>query len=130
MKPLAIDVRSEVPPFKQVVHGVLDAIARGELLPGDRVPSIRELAGAALVNPNTIAKAMRELTLLGAVQPRSGSGVFVTDAGPRLARRARGAATLAGFRTAVRAALASGHPAADLVEILAEVSMPAKGKSP
>src|SRR5262245_3679717 len=129
MDQLSIDVRSEVPPFKQVVNGLLDAIARDQLAPGDRVPSIRELALAALVNPNTIAKAMRELTLLGAVQPRNGSGVFVTDAGPRIARRARGNATLASFRNAVRAALASGHSPADLEEILAECAGSARGKS-
>src|SRR5262245_12643599 len=129
MKTLAIDVRSGVPPFKQIANVLLDTIARGELSPGDRVPSIRELAVAALVNPNTIAKAMRELTLLGAVQPRSGSGAFVTDAGPRLARRARATATLVTFRHAVRAALASGHSLADLEQILAEMAGAARGKN-
>jgi DNA-binding transcriptional regulator YhcF (GntR family) len=128
MKSLAIDVRSGVPPFRQIVNGLLDAIARGEMSPGKRVPSIRELAMATLVNPNTIAKAMRELTLLGAVQPRRGSGVFVTDAGPRLARHARGTATLASLRHAVRAALASGHSPCDLQKVLLEVAGSAKGK--
>ncbi|MBL8897988.1 MAG: GntR family transcriptional regulator, partial [Planctomycetes bacterium] len=64
---LRVDSTSTVPPSRQLVEGVLDAIARGALEEGARLPSVRELAAEALVNPNTVAKAYRELQWLGAV---------------------------------------------------------------
>ncbi len=52
-----VDPHSEVPPSKQLVQQVLDAIARGDLETGDRLPSVRGMAAEALVNPNTVGKA-------------------------------------------------------------------------
>jgi GntR family transcriptional regulator len=56
------------------VAAVLDAIATGELLAGDKLPSVRGLASEALVNPNTVTKAYRELEHLGASEGRSMRG--------------------------------------------------------
>ena len=106
---LRVDPHSDVPPSRQLVRAVLDAIARGELAAGDRLPSVRAAASAALVNPNTIGKAWRELENLAAVEGRNGSGVFVTEAGPEIARAERLARTLDEFARAAEAALAAGH---------------------
>ncbi len=92
-----------------MVEAVLDTVARGDLLPGNRLPSVRNLAGEALVNPNTVGKAYRELDYLGIVRGRTGSGVFVTPRGPELAREIRREATLQAYRLAAREALRSGH---------------------
>ena len=111
---LRVDPHSLTPPSQQIVAAVLDAIANGELAPGDKLPSVRGLAATALVNPNTVTKAYRDLEHLGATEGRNGSGVFVTAAGPDVARALRLAETLATFRSAIALALRAGHELAAL----------------
>ena len=96
-----IDPHSDSPPSRQIVERVLDAVARGELTAGDRLPSVRALAADALVNPNTVGKAYRELESLGVTAGKNGSGVYVTARGPAIARRLRQATTLDAFEAAV-----------------------------
>jgi len=76
---LLIDVASNVPVFEQIVREVKSAIARGAKKPGEGIPSIRKLAEELLVNPNTVAKAYRELERDGVIYTRKGLGVFVAD---------------------------------------------------
>ncbi len=109
-----VDPHSQVPPSRQLVEAILDTVARGDLLPGERLLSVRAMAGEALVNPNTVGKAYRELEFIGVVQGRNGSGVFVTDSGPSLATDMRRESTLQAYRVAVREALRSGHARACL----------------
>ena len=97
---------------------VLDAIASGELTAGDKLPSVRGLAAEALVNPNTVTKAYRELEHLGATEGRNGSGVFVTTNGPKVAKGIRLAETLDAFRQAAAFARRAGHEQAVLDEVL------------
>lgn len=111
-----VDPHSLTPPSQQLVAAVLDAIASGELAVGDKLPSVRGLAASALVNPNTVTKAWRDLEHLGATEGRNGSGVYVTAAGPAVAKALRLAETLAAFRAAVLHALRAGHD----VELLGE----------
>lgn len=112
---LRVDPHALVPPSQQLVAAVLDAIAGGELPPGERLPSVRAAAAQALVNPNTVAKAWRDLEHLGVTEGRNGSGVFVTAAGPDVARALRLSATLDEFGLAVARALRAGHDAAVLL---------------
>ena len=104
-----VDPHSQTPPSRQLVEAVLDTVARGDLLPGHRLPSVRAMAGEALVNPNTVGKAYRELEYLDIVRGRNGSGVFVTPRGPERSRKIRREATLQAYRLAAREALRSGH---------------------
>ena len=104
-----VDTASDVPPSRQLVEAVLDAVARGALAPGAKLLSVRALAAEALVNPNTAAKAYRDLEALGVLEGRNGLGVFVTKKGPAIARAARERATLEGFRRAAGEALRAGH---------------------
>ena len=104
-----VDPHSDVPPSRQIVEAVLDRVARGELRPGDRIPSVRTFAEEALVNPNTVGKAYRDLEAAGVTEGRNGSGVFVTAAGPAIARQERKRATLDAVRRAIKAALRAGH---------------------
>jgi len=115
---LRVDPNSNVPPSQQIVAAVLDAIARGELQPGDKLPAVRAFAAQVLVNPNTVGKAWRDLEHLGATEGRNGSGVFVTERGPDVARALRLAETLDAFRTAAALALRAGHEPAALREVL------------
>jgi GntR family transcriptional regulator len=105
-----VDPHSLVPPSQQLVAAVLDAIASGELPPGAKLPSVRGLAATALVNPNTVTKAYRDLEHLGVAAGRNGSGVFVTAAGPAVASSARLAETLDALQRALDLALRAGHP--------------------
>src|SRR5262249_41263100 len=57
--------------------------------PGEELPPIRVLAERLLINPNTVARAYRELELAGVVEKRRTAGTYVSDAGSPLARRER-----------------------------------------
>ncbi len=104
-----VDPDAPASPSRQIVEQMLAAIAAGVLAAGDRLPSVRTLAVDALIHPNTVAKAYRELELLGAVEGRNGSGVFVQAGGPKVARERVRGATRAAFGRAAREALAAGH---------------------
>ncbi|MFC4463870.1 GntR family transcriptional regulator [Streptomyces xiangluensis] len=72
-----IDRRSGVPPFQQIVQQTKQALRLGVLVPGDRLPTAKEVAATSTVNPNTTLKAYRELEREGLVEPRPGQGTFV-----------------------------------------------------
>ena len=78
-----------VPIYLQIVNQVKYLVASGRLAPGDELPAIRVLAERLVVNPNTVARAYRELELAGVVEKRRTAGTYVSDAGSRLARRER-----------------------------------------
>lgn len=117
---IRVDPTRATPPSRQLVEAVLDRMACGTWSAGDRLPSVRGLAAEALVNPNTVGKAYRELEVLGVVAGRNGAGVFVTPEGPDTARTERRQATLAALHAAVEAALAAGHDAALLRAAVAQ----------
>src|SRR5215475_3717149 len=73
-----VDPASGVPVFLQFVQQVRHGVLLGHLHPGDQLPTVKEVAAAAVVNPNTVVKAYRQLELEGLVQARPGSGTFVT----------------------------------------------------
>jgi GntR family transcriptional regulator len=78
-----------VPIYLQIVNQVKYLVASGRLAPGEELPPIRALADRLLVNPNTVAKAYRELQREGVVENRRTAGTYVSDAGSPLARRER-----------------------------------------
>ncbi|MGH3621411.1 MAG: GntR family transcriptional regulator [Sciscionella sp.] len=72
-----IDRRSGVATYLQLVHQVEQALRLGLLMPGDRLPTAKEVVAATAINPNTVLKAYRELEREGLVEPRPGLGTFV-----------------------------------------------------
>jgi GntR family transcriptional regulator len=74
---VSIDNASAVPIYEQVKDGLRGLVARKLLGPGDQVPPIRGLAELLVVNPNTIARAYRELILEGFLETRKGEGAFI-----------------------------------------------------
>jgi len=74
-----VDPRSDVPIYQQLADGVKEAVARGILAPGDKLPSVRELAGRIAINPNTIAKAYQELERAGVIETLRGRGTFIAE---------------------------------------------------
>ena len=72
-----IDIRSSVAVYLQIENHVQFAIASGKLKAGDQLPSVRELSERLSVNPNTVAKAYRDLEVMGLLYSRRGMGVFI-----------------------------------------------------
>jgi GntR family transcriptional regulator len=87
--PWTVEFHSGIPVYKQIIHQVQTAITAGLLKEGDQLPTIRALHQKLNVNPNTVAKAYRELEHLGHISTERGSGCFVAvppDA-PKLSAR-------------------------------------------
>ena len=76
---LRIDSTNGVPLYLQIAKEVKHSIAIGSLKPGEQIPSVREIALQITVNPNTVAKAYRELEARGIVETRRGTGTFVSE---------------------------------------------------
>lgn len=76
-----------VPIYMQLVSQIKFLVSSGRLAPGEQLPPVRKLAEQLVVNPNTVARAYRELESEGVVACRQGSGVFVADGVSPLARR-------------------------------------------
>ncbi len=74
---LTLDLKSGVPFYRQIIDQVKSAIATGVLEPGDRLPTVRQLAVELSINPNTVSRAYTELELTGLVETQMGSGTFV-----------------------------------------------------
>ena len=70
---------SDEPIYLQVVRQISQAIARGDLVNGDKLPPVRKLATELVINPNTVARAYSELERQGLVVTKTGSGTFVSD---------------------------------------------------
>ncbi len=105
---IRIETKSNVPAYEQIVSGIKYAIARGEYRPEDQLPSVRELALQLLVNPNTVAKAYRELEREGLTYSRKGAGVYVTDGAANACRKARREEVAERVGQAMREAARSG----------------------
>lgn len=86
---LHITTADGVPIYQQIVNQVKYLVASGRLSPGDEMPPIRVLAEQLIVNPNTVARAYRELETAGIVEKRRTAGTYVSEQGSPLARRER-----------------------------------------
>lgn len=75
------------PIYLQVVNQIKFLVASGRLAPGEQLPPVRKLAEQLLVNPNTVARAYRELDAAGVVTSRRGAGVFVANSNSPLSRQ-------------------------------------------
>ena len=86
---ISIDTKSGVPFYRQIIEQVKFAIAREDLTPGDRLPTVRQLAVDLSVNPNTVIRAYRELEIAGMLDTQQGSGTFVANHRPDIDRLER-----------------------------------------
>ena len=74
-----INLQSNVAVFAQIENEVRFAIASGSLKAGDKLPTVRAVAEQLAINPNTVAKAYRDLEIMGLVYTRRGMGIFIRD---------------------------------------------------
>lgn len=71
--------QSSKPIYLQIADQVYYRLVRKELLPGDKLPSVREMAIQTKVNPNTIQRTYSEMERLGIVETRRGQGTFIAE---------------------------------------------------
>lgn len=77
-----IEYSSGIPVYRQIINQTCAEVASGAFKPGDQLPTIRALSGRLNVNPNTVAKAYRELELKGIIVSERGSGSFIQTQSP------------------------------------------------
>jgi GntR family transcriptional regulator len=84
-----ISTADGVPIYQQIVNQIKYLVSSGRLTAGEELPPIRTLAEKLVINPNTVARAYRELESAGIVEKRRTAGTYVSDQGSPLARRER-----------------------------------------
>jgi GntR family transcriptional regulator len=80
-----LETNAHVPIFQQLVNQIRHRIAANLLKPGDKLPTVRDLAVQLVINPNTVQKAYTDLSNLGLIHSRKGQGIFVSEFRPTLA---------------------------------------------
>src|ERR1700686_417536 len=75
----ALDLRSGVPIYRQVIDQVRSGMALGSLNAGDQLPTVRQMAVDLAINPNTVLRAYRELELGGLLETHQGTGTFISE---------------------------------------------------
>lgn len=72
-----LSAQSGVPLYRQIIDQVLAAVAAGALVPGDQLPTVRQVAVDLEINLNTVLRAYRELEIRGVLDTQQGTGTFV-----------------------------------------------------
>src|SRR5215467_11187163 len=126
LKDWTVEFHSGIPVYKQIINRITEAVARGELREGDQLPTIRALHEALNINPNTVAKAYRELELKGVIRAEQGSGCYISapKAEPQLTRKERKARIETLLSRMATAARSQGIRIEELMDYILE-----KGKS-
>ena len=101
-----VNPSSGIPLYWQLIEQVKHAIDLGVLRPGEQLPTIRKVAEDLIMNPNTVARAYRELEQAGVIEVRHGSGAFVTRTLPKPSKSFGKARTI--MQNAVERLLALG----------------------
>ena len=117
---LRLDSESGVPFYQQVVQQVKRLIASGTLAPGDRLPTVRELAAELVLNPNTVARAYQDLEREGVVETRRGQGTFACAPSSHLTRSERRGLIAGLLDRALVDARHLGLSPEDVIELLKE----------
>lgn len=123
---ITLDTGSTVPLYRQIVDRVWLEVIDGTLDPGERLPTIRGLAIDLSVHPNTVARAYKELELLGVVIQRSGEGTFVGLKPPDREEFERRATFEGLCRRVVNEARDLGFTLDELIDTLAEFRSPGR----
>ena len=86
---LSLAPDSGVPIYLQIKMRIQEQVMLGEVLAGERLPTIREMAAMLDVNPNTVARAYRELVAVGFLSARPGNGTVVAESKTNLGHEDR-----------------------------------------
>ena len=86
---IRIDNASSRPVYRQIIDQIKRDIALGRLVKDEKLPTVRQLAAQLAINPNTIAKAYRQLEQEGIIITKPGSGAFIANLDSNLSRAVR-----------------------------------------
>jgi|SRR5579862_111505 len=126
---LRLDLHSGVPVYRQIIDQVRGGMASGALGVGDQLPTVRQLAVDLSINPNTVARAYRELELGGLLETHQGTGTFISTQKVRGGEVERSRQLAQIVRDCVARAGAAGFMVEDLIEQLRElVQEPTRGR--
>ncbi len=103
-----VDTSNGVPVYEQIARQIKYRIADGLLAPGDLLPSVRELARELSINPNTIARAYRDLSSEEIVESLSGVGLAVRSGARRACQTQRRQLLQQQIATALRDSVQAG----------------------
>jgi DNA-binding transcriptional regulator YhcF (GntR family) len=117
---LDLNSADDRPIYSQIADRVKFAVAGGVLRPGDLVPSVRELSKQLVVNPNTVARAYRDLQTEGLLESVRGMGLQVAEGAPARCKAARQELVRQRVRQAIEAARQSKMDPAEIEAILRE----------
>ncbi|MGO9466516.1 MAG: GntR family transcriptional regulator [Isosphaeraceae bacterium] len=117
---LELNTGDERPIYNQIADRVKFAVAGGVLRPGDLVPSVRELSKHLVVNPNTVARAYRDLQSEGVVESVRGMGLQVCEGAVEHCRTARRELVRQRIRAAIEEARRSQMEPTEIEAILRE----------
>ncbi len=115
-----ISTASRLPIYQQLVDQIREAVARGDLQPEERLPSVRQLSRDLVVNPNTIARGYTELEREGILNTRPGLGVFVAEPKAELTKKVRERRLLEMLDRLLTAAVHLGFSEDDVVKFVAK----------
>lgn len=121
-----LDLHSGVPVYRQIMDQVRGGIASGSLSVGDQLPTVRQLAVDLSINPNTVARAYRELDLGGVLETHQGTGTFISAQKIRGGSEERARQLAQIVRDFVARAAAIGFTVEDLIEELRELVEPSR----
>jgi GntR family transcriptional regulator len=124
-----VDVDNGLAVYDQIVRQVKFAVADGALRSGELVPSVRELARELAINPNTVARAYRQLQDDGVLESVRGLGLSVSSTARRQCQAERTRLIRARLRLVLEEALHSGLDASEIESITqAEVAAVCRGR--
>ncbi len=86
---IRINNASGRPVYQQIIDHIKRDIALGRIIKNEKLPTVRQLAGQIAINPNTIAKAYRQLEQQGIIVTKAGAGAFVANLDSNLSRSVR-----------------------------------------
>jgi GntR family transcriptional regulator len=115
-----INIHSSVSVYEQIENQVKFAIASGRVKPGERLPTVHQLAEKFHVNVNTVAKAYRDLQVMGLLNPRRGFGVFVREDALDKCREACAKQVVGRLHEAISEAKAAGMGSREIKSVISQ----------
>ena len=119
-----VEYKSGIPVYRQIINQACAAVAAGTFKLGDQLPTIRALSERLNVNPNTVAKAYRELELKGVILSERGSGSFIQASPPAPGAREKNARLKDLYHRLLADAASSGLTESELLSFIKERNTP------
>lgn len=114
----SINIQSSVPVYKQIENHIQFAIAAGKLKADDRLPAVKELGARLGVNFNTVAKAYRDLEVMGLIYTRRGMGCYIKKGVDKICRASCRRRSVGRIYEVAQEAKAAGMTKTELVSVI------------